>query len=57
MRDRNRTVRLQVELSEEDKKAIDDFWFAERLPSRAVAVRELLRRGLTVRKCTANETN
>lgn len=47
MRERVRTVRLQVELSKEDKQTIDDFWFEERLPSRAAAVRELLRRGLT----------
>lgn len=50
MRERNRTVRLQVELSKKDKQTVDDFWFEERLPSRAAAVRELLRRGLTVRK-------
>jgi len=54
MRQRSLTVRLQVELTKEEKQAIDDFWFAERLPSRAAAVRELLRRGLIVQKCTAN---
>src|SRR4051812_48655653 len=47
MKRSERTYRLQVELSKDDKQAIDDFRFAERLPSRAVAVRELLRRGLT----------
>jgi hypothetical protein len=41
-----RPYRLQVELSEEDRKAIEDFWFRERLPTRAAAVRELLRRAL-----------
>ena len=54
MRERNRTVRLQVELSKEDKQTIDDFWFEERLPSRAAAVRELLRRGLTAQKCSVD---
>ncbi|MCP3397759.1 MULTISPECIES: ribbon-helix-helix domain-containing protein [unclassified Bradyrhizobium] len=54
MGQRSLTIRLQVELSKEELQAIDDFWFAERLPSRAAAVRELLRRGLTVQKCTAN---
>ena len=57
MRERNRTIRLQVELSKEDKQAIDNFWFEERLPSRAAAVRELLRRGLTVHECTENMAN
>jgi len=57
MKERNCTVRLQVVLSKEEKQAIDDFWFAERLPSRAAAVRELLRRGLSVRKCTASVAN
>lgn len=42
-----RPYRLQVELSEDDKKAIEDFWFRERLPNRAAAVRELLRRAIT----------
>jgi len=41
-----RTYRLQVELSPDDSRAIDDFWFRERLPTKAAAVRELLRRGL-----------
>jgi Arc/MetJ-type ribon-helix-helix transcriptional regulator len=54
MQQQNRIFRLQVELSQQDKQAIDDFWFAERFPSRAAAVRELLRRGLCVQKSTAN---
>ena len=58
----NRVVRLQVELSKQDKQAIDDFWFAKRFPSRAAAVRELLRRGLwrdkhCAQKSTANLAN
>jgi metal-responsive CopG/Arc/MetJ family transcriptional regulator len=57
MRQRRLTVRIQVELSKDELKAIDDFWFAERLPSRAAAVRELLRRGITVQKCTANRAD
>lgn len=43
-----RTVRLQVMLTFEELKAIDDWRFDKRLPSRAAAVRELMRRGLTV---------
>jgi metal-responsive CopG/Arc/MetJ family transcriptional regulator len=57
MKDRVRTVRLQVLMAKDDLQAIDDFWFAERLPSRAEAIRELLRRGLNVQKCTANVAN
>ncbi len=41
-----RGERLQVMLDPEELKALDDFRFARRMPSRASAVRELLRRGL-----------
>ena len=41
-----RTERLQVILTRDEISAIDDFRFENRLPSRAAAVRELLRRGL-----------
>ena len=44
--DRERTERLQVILTPEELKAVDDFRFEHRLPTRAAAVRELLRRGL-----------
>jgi hypothetical protein len=43
---RKRTERLQVELSADQVAAIDQFRFQARIPSRAAAVRELLRRGL-----------
>jgi DNA-binding transcriptional LysR family regulator len=43
-----RRERLQVMLSSEEVKAIDDFRFANRLPNRAAAIRDLLRRGLGV---------
>lgn len=42
-----RGERLQVMLDAEELKALDDFRFARRMPSRASAVRELLRRGLS----------
>ncbi|HKT53208.1 MAG TPA: hypothetical protein VJP88_02050 [Caulobacteraceae bacterium] len=38
--------RLQIMLTPEELKALDDWRFARRMPSRAAAVRELLRRGL-----------
>jgi len=41
-----REQRLQIMLSEEELKAIDDWRFDRRMPTRAAAVRELLRRGL-----------
>jgi hypothetical protein len=43
---RNREERLQIMLELDELKALDDFRFRYRLPSRAAAVRELLKRGL-----------
>lgn len=41
-----RLTRLQIMVSAEENRALDDWRFKERMPSRAAAVRELLRRGL-----------
>jgi hypothetical protein len=41
-----REERLQIMLSPEELKAIDHFRFEHRMPSRAAAVRELLRHGI-----------
>lgn len=41
-----RSEKLQLLLDEEELKAIDDWRFVHRFPSRAAALRELLRRGL-----------
>jgi len=46
--DLQRGERLQIMLEAEELRALDDFRFANRMPSRAAAVRELLRRGLGV---------
>jgi hypothetical protein len=43
----NRGERLQIMLTEEELRLLDDWRFSRRMPSRASAVRELLRRGLT----------
>jgi hypothetical protein len=43
---RVREERLQVMLSPEELTAIDHFRFEHRMPSRAAAVRELLRHGI-----------
>jgi hypothetical protein len=42
----NRGERLQIMLSAEELAVLDDFRFKIRMPSRAAAIRELLRRGL-----------
>jgi hypothetical protein len=41
-----REERLQIMLSPQELKAVDNFRFQHRMPSRAAAVRELLRHGL-----------
>ncbi|MCC6467979.1 MAG: hypothetical protein IT563_06635 [Alphaproteobacteria bacterium] len=41
-----RGERLQIMLTPEELKMVDDWRFDRRMPSRAAAVRELLRRGL-----------
>jgi hypothetical protein len=43
-----RGERLQIMLSPEELATIDDFRFKHRMPTRAAAVRELMRLGLTV---------
>lgn len=43
-----RGERLQIMLSPEELSVLDDFRFKHRMPTRAAAVRELLRLGLTV---------
>ena len=42
----NRGERLQIMLTDAELAALDDWRFARRMPSRAAAVRELLKRGL-----------
>ena len=46
MKDITREQRLQIMLTEDELKVIDDWRFVKRMPSRAAAVRELLKRGL-----------
>jgi len=46
MSDRGRGERLQIMLTEPELTALDDWRFGKRMPSRASAVRELLKRGL-----------
>jgi hypothetical protein len=46
MSDLTRAERLQIMLTPEEVKVLDDWRFQKRMPSRAAAVRELLKRGL-----------
>jgi len=48
MPDRSRPERLQIMLDADELRALDDWRFARRMPSRASAIRELLKRGLAV---------
>ncbi|MBU6461837.1 MAG: hypothetical protein KGL35_10310 [Bradyrhizobium sp.] len=49
-----RGERLQIMLSPDELSLIDDFRFKHRMPTRAAAVRELLRLGLTVIAASGN---
>ena len=42
----DRVERLQIMLAPEELRAVDEWRFTRRMPSRAAAIRELLRRGL-----------
>ncbi|MFC5422095.1 hypothetical protein ACFPOB_21255 [Bosea eneae] len=46
MSELERGERLQIMLSAEELRAVENWRFDKRMPSRAAAVRELLRRGL-----------
>jgi metal-responsive CopG/Arc/MetJ family transcriptional regulator len=41
-----RVERLQIMLTQDELAALDDWRFVRRMPSRAAAIREILRRGL-----------
>jgi hypothetical protein len=55
MSDLSRAERLQIMLTGEELLALDDWRFARRMPSRAAAVRELLRLGLAAEGVTLAE--
>ena len=46
MPDLTRGERLQIMLTKDELEALDSWRFARRMPSRASAIRELLKRGL-----------
>ena len=56
MNDLTRPERLQIMLTQDELKAVDDWRFTRRMPSRAAAVRELLRRGLAAEGVVVNDS-
>lgn len=52
-----RTEKLQLMLSDVELTAIDDWRFENRIPTRAAAIRELLRRGLLTTELEDPEPN
>ena len=55
MSELSRDERLQIMLTEEELRIVDDWRFSQRMPSRASAVRELLRRGLAAEGYLRND--
>ena len=55
MNDLTRGERLQIMLTREELVALDNWRFARRMPSRAAAIRELLKRGLSAEGFTVVE--
>jgi hypothetical protein len=51
--DLTRGERLQIMLTSEEVAALDNWRFSRRMPSRAAAVRELLKRGLVAEGFTS----
>ena len=49
----NRGERLQIMLTGDELSVLDSFRFKQRMPSRASAIRELLKRGLAAEGFTA----
>ena len=52
-----RGERLQIMLTKEELTAVDTWRFGRRMPSRAAAVRELLRRGLAAEGFAVSDGN
>jgi len=52
----SRETRLQIMLDDNELAAIDDYRFKQRMPSRASAVRQLLRLGLEAIGAAPNRT-
>ena len=55
MTDLQRGERLQIMLTKDELEALDSWRFKKRMPSRAAAIRELLKRGLAAEGFTLAE--
>lgn len=55
-RPQKRTERIQLMLDDDELEAIDDWRFQNRLPSRAAAIRELIKRGFLNRDLEPPDT-
>ena len=49
MSETSKSERFQIILTRDELAALDDWRYANRMPTRAAAIRELLRRGMEVR--------
>jgi hypothetical protein len=57
MTDASKSERLQIVLTAEELDTLDDWRFAHRMPSRAAAIRELIKRGLAGNGADENVRN
>jgi hypothetical protein len=55
-RSRKRNERIQLMLDDDELEAIDGWRFDNRLPTRAAAIRELIKRGLSNRDLAPPDT-
>jgi hypothetical protein len=55
-RSRKRSERIQLMLDDDELEAIDGWRFDNRLPTRAAAIRELIKRGLSNRDLAPPDT-
>jgi hypothetical protein len=53
----SRETRLQIMLTPAELELLDDWRFGKRMPSRASAIRELLRRGLAAEGLTVPDSS
>lgn len=56
MTETNKPERLQIILTQDELAALDDWRFANRMPTRAAAIRELMKRGMAARVDSAADS-
>lgn len=57
MSNATKSERLQIVLTPEELDTLDDWRFAHRMPSRAAAIRELIKRGLARNEADSDVRN